>query len=126
MGMLLAISVGIREQNTLALIFICFWTTMMLGWMTELYSRPVIIADKTNYKMPFGRLGFIEQPDYVRNPNALHLLSRQSWEGERPIRDADGNQLQKPTSISFMHNESPTMCGECSRTSLESFRSPPP
>ena len=96
MGMLLAISVGIREQNTLALIFMALWTTMMLGWMTELYSRPVITADKANYKTPVGRLGFIESPDYVRNPNALHRLSQRQWEGERPTRDADG----KPIALS--------------------------
>ena len=102
MGMLLAISVGIREQNTLALIFVSFWTTMMLGWMTELYSRPVIIADQTNYKTPFGRLGFIEKPDYVRNPNALHLLSQAHWEGERPMRDTDGKPVPA-SNFDFLH-----------------------
>jgi hypothetical protein len=102
MGMLLAISVGIREQNTLALIFVSFWVTMMLGLMTELYSRPVIIADQTNYKTPVGRLGFIEKPDYVRNPNALHLLSQNSWEGERPTRDADGKPVPS-SNFDFLH-----------------------
>ena len=102
MGMLLAISVGIREQNTLALIFVSFWVTMMLGLMTELYSRPVIIADQTNYKTPVGRLGFIEKPDYVRNPNALHLLSQTSWEGERPTRDADGKPVPS-SNFDFLH-----------------------
>jgi hypothetical protein len=96
MGMLLAISVGIREQNTLALLFVSFWVTMMLGWMTELYSRPVIHVDQADYKIPVGRLGFIEKPDYVRDPNALHLISSQTWEGERPTRDKDG----KPVPVS--------------------------
>jgi len=93
MGMLLAISVGIREQNTLAMIFVSFWVTMMLGWMTELYSRPVIHVDTTEYEVPVGRLGFTKQPDYVRDPNALHLLSSQMWEGERPLRDKNGKTL---------------------------------
>lgn len=93
MALLLAVSVGIREQNTLALIFVSMWVTMMLGLMTELYSRPVILADKTNYKTPIGRLGFIEKPNYVSDPNALHLLSQSRWEGERPTRDADGKPV---------------------------------
>ena len=101
-AVLLAISVGIREQNTLALIFVCFWVTMMLGWMTELYSRPVIHADETDYKVPVGRLGFVGKPDYVRNPNALHLLSNSQWEGERPLRDKDGKLLAS-SNLDFLH-----------------------
>jgi len=102
MALLLAVSVGIREQNTLALIFVCMWTTMLLGLMTELYSRPVIVADKTNYKTPIGRLGFIEKPNYVSDPNALHLLSQTSWEGERPTRDADGKPVPS-SNFDFLH-----------------------
>ena len=90
MGMLLGVSVGIREQNTLALIFVSYFVTMWLGLFTELYSRPVITKDKAVYNYPVGRLGFIEQPDYVRNPNALHLISQTHWEGERQVRDEDG------------------------------------
>jgi len=83
MSLLIATSIGIREQNTLALIFVSQFVTMMLGWMTELYSRPVIRADKTSYGNPVGRLGFINQPDYTNNPNSLHLLSADEWEGDR-------------------------------------------
>jgi len=102
MAMLLAISVGIREQNTLALIFVSIWTTMILGWMTELYSRPVIVVDQTNYKTPVGRLGFIEKTDYVRSPNALHLLSQSQWEGERPLRDAEGKPVPS-SNYDYLH-----------------------
>ena len=90
MSLLIATSIGIREQNTLALIFVSQFVTMMLGWMTELYSRPVIRQDKTSYSTPMGRLGFLNKPDYLNNSNALHLLSRDVWEGDRPIRDEDG------------------------------------
>ncbi|MDA9633357.1 hypothetical protein N9S81_00295 [bacterium] len=118
MSLLIATSIGIREQNTLSLIFVSQFVTMMLGWMTELYSRPVIRQDKTSYSTPMGRLGFLNQPDYTNNPNSLHLLSKDVWvsttlhqhaaatvlsavtlttcgcvrlqEGDRPIRDEDG------------------------------------
>lgn len=128
MGMLLAISIGIREQNTvrlalpnpipflpttrgtdlaatahasplplarsqLACIFMLLWTTMFLGLFTELYSRPSIYIDKKNYSWPVGRLGYVDTVDYTRNPNALHLLSQSSWEGDRQLRDEDGKAL---------------------------------
>ena len=76
MSLLIATSIGIREQNTLALIFVAQFTTMMLGLLTELYSRPVIRQDKTSYAIPVA--------------NAPHLLSRDVWECDRPIRDDDG------------------------------------
>ena len=68
---------------------------MVFGFLTELYSRPVLIADKNDYQNPVGRRGFIGQPDYSENPNALHLISQNSWEGDRIIRDADGNTIVK-------------------------------
>ena len=91
MGMLIAVTLGIREQNTLACLFMLLWVTQWLGFFNELYSRPVIQVDKTNYQWPVGRLGYIEQPDYRKNPNALHLLSQTNWEGDRTLRDEDNN-----------------------------------
>lgn len=64
-----------------------YWTTMWLGFLTELYSRPAIVADTKNYSWPVGRLGFTGKPDYKNDLNALHLLSQDTWEGDRPIRD---------------------------------------
>ena len=93
MGMLIAISIGIRDQNTLALIFMAMFVTMWLGCLTELYSRAVIRVDNTEYKYPVGRLGFVGKPDYKTNPNALHLISQTHWEGDRPLRDGDGNMV---------------------------------
>ena len=93
MGMLLAISIGLREQNTLAMIFMLLFTTMWLGFLTELYSRPVIHVDNVNYQWPVGRLGFIEQPDYVKNTNSLHLIDQALWEVDRQVRDEDNRPL---------------------------------
>ena len=78
------------------------WTTQWLGFLNELYSRPVIQADRTNYVYPVGRLGFIEQPDYQKNPNALHLLSQSHWEGEKPLRDQDGKPIAN-TNFDYLH-----------------------
>lgn len=66
------------------------WTTQWLGFLNEMYSRVVIIADKKSYKWPARRIGYVEEPDYKKNPNALHLLSQTRWEGGRPLRDEDG------------------------------------
>ena len=102
MIILIAISVGIREQNVLACLFMLMFTTMYLGLFTELYSRPVIIRDQTNYTTPIGRLGFFEKADYVRDPNALHLLSQSHWEGDRLLRDQDGKAVPNQ-SIEYIH-----------------------
>jgi len=91
MLLLIATSMGIREQYTLACLFMLCWCTMVCGWLCELYSRPQIRKDTTSYGNPVGRLGFINKPDYTNNSNALHLISQDQWEGDRPIRDADGN-----------------------------------
>ena len=111
MIVLIAISVGIREQNVLACLFMLIWTTMYLGLLTELYSRPVIQRDQTNYQTPLGRLGFFEKADYTRNPNALHLLSQSHWEGERRVlRDQDGKPVPNQP-IEYIHAQRcPTTC----------------
>jgi len=95
MSMLIATSIGIREQNTLALIFVSQWVCMKLGLLTELYSRPVIRKDKTNYgpAAAVGRLGFYGVPDVTNDPNYMHILSKDEWEGDRPVRDEDGKVI---------------------------------
>ena len=74
---------GHPRAKHLALIFICFWVTMMLGWMTELYSRPVI-ADKTNYKIPFGRLASSNNPTTFATP-MLYIYSRAELRANSPF-----------------------------------------
>jgi len=96
MGVLLAITLGIREQNTLACCFSLLWVTNMLGLLNELYSRPVMHPDRTNYQNPVGRRSFTGKPDYNKNPNALYLINQAYWEGDRMLRDGDG----KPTGDS--------------------------
>lgn len=54
---------------------------MMLGMMTEIYSRPVVHADSSDYKTKFGNLGFINQ------------IKPSLWEGSHIIRDRDGKSL---------------------------------
>ena len=44
-GLCLALLVGIREQNQLAMIFGLHWTTMMLGLLTEAGSRPRLTTE---------------------------------------------------------------------------------
>jgi hypothetical protein len=95
MAMLLAIVLGIREQNTLACLFMLMFVTQLFGFMTELYSRPVLTVDRADYGWAVGRRGFIGQPDYADNPNALHLVSQTAWEGDRVLRDEDGNTVAK-------------------------------
>ena len=53
------------------------WVTQWLGFFNELYSRPVIQVDKTNYQWLVGRLGYIEQPDYRKNPTRFTFFRRQ-------------------------------------------------
>ncbi|MDA9603643.1 hypothetical protein N9S30_00650 [bacterium] len=91
MVLLIALSLGIREINTLILLFVCMSTTQVFGLLTELYSRPVITKDTTDYKNPVGKLGFIGKPNYVVNERALHLISESQWEGDTPLEKADGS-----------------------------------
>ena len=90
MVLLIALSLGIRELNTLILLFVCMGTTQVFGLLTELYSRPVIAKDTTDYKNPVGMLGFVGKPSYAVNERALHLISQDQWEGDTPIEKADG------------------------------------
>jgi hypothetical protein len=91
MILLMALSLGIREMNTLFLLFVCMSTTQVFGFITELYSRPVIKRDGTEYKTPVGRLGFVGKPNYTANERALHLVSQDQWEGDAPLTKPDGS-----------------------------------
>jgi len=101
MAILLAITIGIREENTLACFFVLVAVTQSFGFLTELYSRPVISKDAINYKTPIGRRGFVGAPDYEENPNALNLISQTTWEGERIIRSDDDKLVV--SSLDFLH-----------------------
>ena len=101
MAVLLAITIGIREENTLACFFVLMAVTQSFGFLTELHSRPVISKDTTSYKTPVGRRGFVGAPDYDENPNALNLISQTAWEGERIIRSDNGKLVV--SSLDFLH-----------------------
>ena len=101
MGMLLAAAIGIREELTLACLFSLLAVTQSFGLLVELYSWPVVTKDETSYAWPVGRRGFIDAPDYDKNPNALYLISQNIWEGDRVIRDKSGALIAK--DLSYLH-----------------------
>jgi hypothetical protein len=51
---LIAMLVGLREQFLLTTLGVCMWTCMVLGFATELWSRPVYMEDQTDYKWRYG------------------------------------------------------------------------
>ena len=101
--MAIAISIGIREQNTLASIFVLHMVTMFFGFLVEYISVPKAMVDTTNYQYPIGpaqvhaKEGILREDiapygmkgntDYRRAPRALNLISQDQWELERPVYD---------------------------------------
>ena len=103
MSMALGIVLGIREQNTLASLFMLTWATQTYGFLTEYISTPKAYADEENHKYPVGpyQLKKFADPsnndygktDYYRDPNALKLISQTEWTSDRPLYDIkDPNQ----------------------------------
>jgi hypothetical protein len=80
MALALCATCGIREQNTLALVFICSWVTCILGLFNELYSRPVVAQDTTSYGWAKGSKGITGVPDPTNDRTALHVISQLYWE----------------------------------------------
>ena len=96
MAMGIALSLGLREQNILACIFMLHWTTMWLGFLTEYVSVPKYHQDTTKYLTPIGRLQFEEfanyqgnknewttqtnYRDYDKGANALKIINQVEWE----------------------------------------------
>ena len=97
MSMALGIVLGIREQNTLASLFMLTWATQTYGFLTEYISTPKAYADEENHKYPVGpyQLKKFSDPsnndygktDYYRDPNALKLISQTEWTSDRPLYD---------------------------------------
>ena len=88
----IAFSLGMREESILTCFFVMTWTTMMLGFTNELYSRPRTYVDNTVYPIPIGPDGRRKE-DLVAEPMALKLISQDAWEGDRPQTDASGKSL---------------------------------
>ena len=76
MGMLLAITLGIREQNTLVCLFVLLFTTQCFGFLNELYSRPV---DHLN-------LNESDDESAKDNLNGTKLPTNRQWNGGFFIR----------------------------------------
>jgi hypothetical protein len=105
MAMAIAISIGLREQSILALIWMCHWSTMAFGFLVEYISVPKAMVDTTSYKYPIGPTQFKEfhkkgrlhptvngkykngNTDYRSDNRALKLISQDQWELERPVYD---------------------------------------
>ena len=96
MAMSIAISLGIREQNALASVFMLHWCTMAFGFLVEYISTPKAYVDEKNHFYPIGPLQFQKfrdgvddygRTDYYRDPRALKLLSQDQWTKDRPLYD---------------------------------------
>ena len=66
----IAFSLGMREECILTCFFVMTWTTMMLGFTNELYSRPMTAV---------GNL--------VSGPMHLKIIRQDAWEGDGPQMD---------------------------------------
>mgnify|MGYP001394427224 CR=1 FL=1 len=96
MAMALSISIGIREQSILALLFMCHWCTCAFGFLTEYISTPKVQVDTNDYKYPIGPDQFrrffsgeddfakIDADDYIDNPRALKIIDQAHWSKDRP------------------------------------------
>lgn len=79
----IAFSLGMREENIMTCFFILTWTTMMLGFTNELYSRPRTFVDKTVYDTPIREKN-TRVEDINVDDMALKLIAGEAWEGDRP------------------------------------------
>ena len=97
MAVAMGITLGIREQNTLAAIFMLIWCCIAFGFLTEYVSTPKSLVDNVNHKYPVGpyQLKKFSDPsnneygktNYYQDPNALKLISQDEWECDRPMYD---------------------------------------
>ena len=74
MAIALGIVLGIREQNTLASLFMLTFATQTYGFLTELYSRPKACMDDENH-----------ETGYHHDTKALALLSQTEWASGRVL-----------------------------------------
>lgn len=88
----IAFSLGMREEAVLTLMFVSTWTTMMLGFTNELYSRPRTYVDNTTYEIGIGPNERKNEND-VKEPTALKLISGNEWEGDEAQLDAPVKML---------------------------------
>tara|TARA_B100000963_G_scaffold345354_1_gene349366 strand:+ start:1426 stop:3006 length:1581 start_codon:yes stop_codon:yes gene_type:complete len=97
MSIALAITLGIREQNTLAGLFMLTWSCQAFGFLVEYISVPKALVDTVNHKYPIGPLQMEKfadrnnndygKTDYYQDPHALKLISQTEWDLDRPLYD---------------------------------------
>lgn len=69
MALLIALSIGLREENTLACVFMLHFCTMLSGGLlTEYVSRPRMYPEQGT--VPVGK------------PNELYIIDQLEWEGD--------------------------------------------
>jgi hypothetical protein len=97
MAIAIAITLGIREQNQLACIFMLTWATQSYGFLTEFFARPKAYANPNSGRM----MGYKNVTAYHSDPNVLYTISQTEWATEAPLFDPDHRQrpagLKRPS-----------------------------
>ncbi len=102
MAMAIGITLGIREQNALAAIFMLHWATMAFGFLVEYIAMPKAFVDEKRHAYPIGpdqldkfRKGEDDygRTNYYTDPRALKLLSQDQWNQDRPLYDIQNPDL---------------------------------
>ena len=102
MAMAIGITLGIREQNALAAIFMLHWATMAFGFLVEYIAMPKAFVDEKRHTYPIGpdqldkfRKGEDDygRTNYYTDPRALKLLSQDQWNQDRPLYDIQNPDL---------------------------------
>lgn len=125
MAMGIAVSLGMREENILASIFLLHVCTMVCGFATELWSRPRSYPDGADYQWAAGPgkgyKGLVQysalkqevQPNNdgtstvilkAGNPNALKRIAQDEWEGDRPLRFYDSSAPEGERWKRYIYN----------------------
>lgn len=85
----IAFCLGQREESVLTCYFMLTWTTMMLGFTNELYSRPKSFVGGTKYTITSTYT-----ITATTDPFVLKMIADDAWEGDRAQKDAAGNKPQ--------------------------------
>lgn len=103
----IAFTLGMREESVLTCLFMLTWTTMILGFTTELYSRPEASVDENVYTTKIGP-GMGRTRENTDEPMTLQVISSDSWEGDRP---AGGELVAAQRKLNFARRLFPFCLG---------------
>ena len=90
MGMLIAVTLGIREQNILSALFMLMWCVQMFGLLTELNARP-------GERGPDGYRGWANDPPRTETILMLERKRRAALRRAVLIFNADERARAKKT-----------------------------